>query len=287
MSARSHKWAREQIQAHPEWSTVTRFLLRELADFHRGDHETVWPSRRVLAEMMDVTERTVTRHLRLLESEGLIETTSEFRDNGSQTSNRYSLRLTPPVTSDTPPLSPATPLEVSIRSSSGVLRTPSRRRAAPKVPGKASQQRAARKAEEAIDPSNDPRLVEGEDGFEPMNANELAEKFRRGTANDPTLVWNPGGSMKALVGTLYSWMETGLSASTIERMIDAYVAYPGKNPRALPWKEFVSQRALWHAEVTRFDQQDEVEAHRYGSREYWLGSDSVPPTNTTKAGDDD
>jgi hypothetical protein len=163
MSAHSHKWAREQIDAHPEWSTVTRFLLRELADFHRSDEMTVWPSRRALAERMDVEPKTVSRHLRVLEESGVVETSPGFRDNGSQTSNRYALKLTPLPSPGDPPSPPESSLEVSIRSQ-GV--STSYFHAGSKAPPSKRTVGSRRKARKTGHPDDD---------FDPANAEDLQE----------------------------------------------------------------------------------------------------------------
>jgi len=268
----------------------TKMILVYLA--RRANEKGVcFPSHRLIAKECGCSPRTVSRALTTLRDMGLVE--GDRRGTNHTREPKYYVLVGWLAKADTPPVASLDTSPVAVRSvskkntGSGVLRTPSRRRSAPKGKSKAAQRREAQAAEDALDPDNDPRLADAEEAVDYRTAPDLAAKFKRLTAADPTLSWNPGGSMKALSSTIAEWMRTGLTAEDVSRMIDAYAMYPGKNTRALPWKEFVSQRAMWHDEIRRADKQTEVEEHRYGSREYWLGSASVPTTNTTKAGDND
>lgn len=111
MSVAAHEWACDQILAHPEWAPPTRLLLSMLANHHRTNKEVSWPSRKRLSDLVGVSPRNISAHLRVLEDAGVLTTSQGYRDNGSKTTNRYSLNLTPPVATDKSPLSPATRLE--------------------------------------------------------------------------------------------------------------------------------------------------------------------------------
>jgi hypothetical protein len=106
-------WAKAQRAP----SVIAKAVLVCLADYADQEHKA-WPSVPVIAAEVQVSERTVQRALRLLETDGLIETLPWDRKDGGRTANRYLLaippgdRLSPAPRQDvTPPvtlLSPAT-----------------------------------------------------------------------------------------------------------------------------------------------------------------------------------
>ena len=75
------------------WSLETnnptqKLVLMALCD-HVDEQGLCWPSVKLIAERSGCKRRTVQRHLRDLEQAGVIEAIPHYRDDGSQTSNRY------------------------------------------------------------------------------------------------------------------------------------------------------------------------------------------------------
>jgi DNA-binding transcriptional ArsR family regulator len=101
-----------------------KLVLMALCD-HVDPEGTCWPSVSLIAERAGCKRRTVQRHLRELEKQGLIESVPHYRPDGSQTSNRYRVRMTwggdnmtrGGVTGDTGGVSLVTPHEPSVESS--------------------------------------------------------------------------------------------------------------------------------------------------------------------------
>lgn len=70
---------------------ATKIVLYWLADHHNGTTGLCIPSQKRLAELCEMTDRSVRTHLEALETLGFIQVIERKRDNGSQTSNEYKL----------------------------------------------------------------------------------------------------------------------------------------------------------------------------------------------------
>jgi DNA-binding transcriptional ArsR family regulator len=91
------------------WTVIPSVLIRGLPRLHIGAGELAvliclidywwapddppWPSKKALAERLGVSQKTIQRHLAVLQEEGLIASQSRHRAGGGQTSNRYDLTL--------------------------------------------------------------------------------------------------------------------------------------------------------------------------------------------------
>lgn len=71
MSTRAVAWALDSRSTGP-LDPATRLVLVTLADHAHADGTSAFPSKRTISERIDVSERTVQRHLRTLEELGLI-----------------------------------------------------------------------------------------------------------------------------------------------------------------------------------------------------------------------
>lgn len=113
MSSETFAWAKEQRCGDP----VTKAILMEIANWAKPTGYCEFLSIRRLAEVIEVSERTVQRHIRRLESEdreegglGLIRRVSRHRDDGGQSANSFELvgYLAPEAT-QRPPRQSVTP----------------------------------------------------------------------------------------------------------------------------------------------------------------------------------
>ena len=84
MSLRAITWAWSLDIKNP----TRKLVLMALCD-HVDEEGLCWPSVKLIAERSGCKRRTVQRHLRDLEQAGIIEAIPHYRDDGSQTSNRY------------------------------------------------------------------------------------------------------------------------------------------------------------------------------------------------------
>ncbi len=89
------------------WTVIPAALIRGLPRLHIGVGELAvliilidywwapddppWPSKKALAERLSVSQKTIQRHLAVLQQEGLIVSEARHRKGGGQTSNRYDL----------------------------------------------------------------------------------------------------------------------------------------------------------------------------------------------------
>lgn len=91
---------------------AAKIVLYWLADHHNSETGACFPSLKTLERECEMDVATVKRHLASLEQMGLIERQKRHRDNGSQTSTQYVLRLAEPLAQNAPPPSAkcATPL---------------------------------------------------------------------------------------------------------------------------------------------------------------------------------
>lgn|GEM_PF-556830 len=79
----------------PGLKPATKIVLYWLAEHHNGETGACFPSLKTLERKCEMNRSTVVRHLEALEKQGLIQRNRRERDNGSQTSTSYILRLTP------------------------------------------------------------------------------------------------------------------------------------------------------------------------------------------------
>ena len=70
---------------------ATKIVLYWLADHHNGTTGLCIPSQKRLAELCEMTDRSVRTHLDTLQELGFIKVIERKRENGSQTSNEYKL----------------------------------------------------------------------------------------------------------------------------------------------------------------------------------------------------
>ena len=94
---------------------AAKIVLYWLADHYNESTGECFPSHKRLAELCEMTDRSVRLHLDQLAEASLIEVVKRTRDNGSQTSNSYYLKMrtdgdgrkifpTPPENISTPPV---------------------------------------------------------------------------------------------------------------------------------------------------------------------------------------
>lgn len=115
MSVKAMGWAKEQTTG----ASSSKLVLIVLSDYYDDERGIAWPSIPRLARECEMSERTVYRHLNDLETAGFLVRHRRQNEDGSATSNAYSLRfdrgddrMSPPDTDVTPPLTPTsgTPL---------------------------------------------------------------------------------------------------------------------------------------------------------------------------------
>lgn len=72
---------------------ATKIVLYWLADHHNGETGECFPSIKRLADVCEMSRRSVEGHLDILETLGLIQRVNQYRDTGGKTSNKYILGL--------------------------------------------------------------------------------------------------------------------------------------------------------------------------------------------------
>ena len=72
---------------------ATKIVLYWLADHHNGETGECFPSINRLAEVCEMSRRSVEGHLETLETLGLIQRVNQYRETGGKTSNKYILGL--------------------------------------------------------------------------------------------------------------------------------------------------------------------------------------------------
>jgi hypothetical protein len=72
---------------------ATKIVLYWLADHHNGETGMCFPSLKTLSEECEMDVATVKRHLKHLEDVGMIQRQQRQRDNGSQTSTQYIIKI--------------------------------------------------------------------------------------------------------------------------------------------------------------------------------------------------
>ena len=73
---------------------ATKIVLYWLADHHNGETGKCFPSINRLAELSEMSRRSVEGHLETLETLGLIRRVNQFRETGGKSANSYILELT-------------------------------------------------------------------------------------------------------------------------------------------------------------------------------------------------
>lgn len=94
MSVRALSWAFLQKTGDP----TRKIILMVLAD-HADERGFCYPALKTIADRSESTRRTVQRHLKALEDDGLIRREERFTDTGRQTSYMYSLPIDEPMRS--------------------------------------------------------------------------------------------------------------------------------------------------------------------------------------------
>lgn len=87
---------------------ATKIVLYWIADHHNEATGKCFPSHKRLAQLCEMTDRSIRTHIEFLINAGLITKHDNYRDNGSQTSNSYELHL---MDTETPRKNIPTPLE--------------------------------------------------------------------------------------------------------------------------------------------------------------------------------
>lgn len=87
---------------------ATKIVLYWIADHHNEATGKCFPSHKRLAQLCEMTDRSIRTHIEFLINAGLLTKHDNYRDNGSQTSNSYSLHL---MDTDNPRKNIPTPLE--------------------------------------------------------------------------------------------------------------------------------------------------------------------------------
>ena len=72
---------------------ATKIVLYWLADHHNGETGECFPSINRLADVCEMSRRSVEGHLEVLETLGLIQRVNQYRETGGKTSNKYILGL--------------------------------------------------------------------------------------------------------------------------------------------------------------------------------------------------
>jgi hypothetical protein len=75
---------------------AAKIVLYWIADHHNGETGECFPSHKRLAELCEMTDRAVRMQIDTLVDAGLLVVTHRTRENGSKTSNGYTLKLVEP-----------------------------------------------------------------------------------------------------------------------------------------------------------------------------------------------
>lgn len=103
MSAEATTWALKKTVGHP----TTKLILLILADVAGQEHSS-WYGQKRLAEMAEISERSLRTHLTKLEELGLLTRVQRAASNGARTTDIYRLNVEAPPRkpASTPPGSP-------------------------------------------------------------------------------------------------------------------------------------------------------------------------------------
>ncbi|MFZ4968333.1 helix-turn-helix domain-containing protein [Pseudomonas sp. Mn2068] len=103
MSIKASNWAWDQHL--PPSSKIVLMALADAAD----DLGVCWPRISIIARKCCTSERTVQRVLKELEAKKFVTVSKQFRSDGGQSSNRYTLEIFTPLTKCDPPPARKTP----------------------------------------------------------------------------------------------------------------------------------------------------------------------------------
>jgi len=87
----------------PNLKPATKIVLYWLADHHNGETGECFPGIKRLAELCEMSRRSVETHITSLEEAGLVKRIAQYRNTGGKTTNKYLLELsgTPEDSDDT------------------------------------------------------------------------------------------------------------------------------------------------------------------------------------------
>lgn len=119
MSIAATTWA----YAQDPGDTGAKFVLVALADY-ADEAWSCYPSQARLAAMTGQSDRTVRRHLKVLESAGLITREKRHGKSGARTSDRYVLAVNAPPTGQNDQWSDCPPVSVTTGQDDQAPRTP-------------------------------------------------------------------------------------------------------------------------------------------------------------------
>ena len=78
----------------PNLKPATKIVLYWLADHHNGETGECFPGIKRLAELCEMSRRSVETHITSLEEAGLVKRIAQYRNTGGKTTNKYLLELT-------------------------------------------------------------------------------------------------------------------------------------------------------------------------------------------------
>lgn len=221
MSNKAVGWAMEQ-----PLPCIPKLILIILADHYNGETGQCNPSVKRLCEVTGVIQRTIERHIPLLESQGLLTIVPKYRDDGSRTSNQYDLHL------------------------GGVAQTPG---GVPKSPQTAADSRQVASQSRSSEPGREPGILEpGKELIKSENPNfrNISPNSENGSGNGngsevwpdyyATLYGIPG--FKTPLNHVQEWLaKNNISVERAETTAYALKSkWPGpvKNPYRDPWATF-------------------------------------------------
>ena len=80
-----------QAQVRLKLNPVKMNIIVQLLDFWRNPERKPFPSKRELAQRIDITEKTVQNNIRAMEKDGLVERVRRYTRHGDPDSNIYNL----------------------------------------------------------------------------------------------------------------------------------------------------------------------------------------------------
>lgn len=119
MSSRATSWAWGQ-----DVPAIPKLVLLSLADHADREANSCFPSRKTIAAECGIGASTVTKAIHLLEEKGLLERVERHRENGSRTSNEYSLKVGTPCSDVAGPPAPTEQAPCSERAPHNQLSEP-------------------------------------------------------------------------------------------------------------------------------------------------------------------
>jgi DNA-binding transcriptional regulator YhcF (GntR family) len=80
-----------QAQVRLKLNAVKMNIILQLLDYWRSPERKPFPSKRELAQRIDITEKTIQNNIRAMEKDGLIERVRRYTRHGDPDSNIYNL----------------------------------------------------------------------------------------------------------------------------------------------------------------------------------------------------